>query len=104
MNGPSACHLDTRLVRDPGRVEDDHLVSWVQNRLHCVVDGILGTTGNQHLLGDAEKPVFPVDLLRDGVQQLRDPVARSVMGLTGFERLHAGILNVLGGVKIGFPD
>ena len=92
------------LVGDPGGIEDEHLVTGVQDGLHRLVDGIFRPAGDDHLVLLHRKPVLPGDLLGDRARQLRDTGARGVMRLPAAESVDAGVLDMLRGIEVRLPD
>ena len=68
-------------IRDPVRRRDDDLVAGIEGRHEGVEDDLLAAAAHGDLVGRVVQSVFPLELVADGLAQLRRPGDGGIPGL-----------------------
>ena len=88
-------------IAHPVRRRDDHLVARIERRHEGVVEHLLAAGADGDLRGLVVEAVLALELARDRLLQLGEPVDRGVLRrLAALDRLDRGLLDVVGRVEI----
>ena len=82
LDGDSACGLDDGLIGDPGRIQDDALLSGIQRGAYCQEDGVFTAGGQENAGLVTVDVVIPLELSGDGVAQLRNTGTHHIVGVS----------------------
>ena len=94
-------HMD---VVEPHGIGDQDLVAGVQEGGHGGVGALAHADGHQDLFRRVLHIVVPLQLLGDGLAQLRGSVVGGVEHIAPADAVIGGVLDDLGGVKVGPAD
>ena len=95
---------DKLLVGDPEGGGDDDLVAGVDEALDDLEQALLGTSGDDNLLGLVLETVVAQELGADGFLEVGIAGHRRIVGEIVVDGLLGGFLHHLGGVEVGLAD
>ena len=94
-------HVD---VVEPHGIGDQDLVAGVQEGGHGGIGALAHADGHQDLVGGVVHVVVPLELVGDGLTQLRSTIVGSIEHIASADAVVGGVLDDLGGVEVGTAD
>ena len=88
-------------VADPCGHRDHHLVAGVDDGLDHIVQRMLCSGANHHILSAVAQTIFRLELLGDSLAKRRIAGHRRIVGHIAVDGVFGGILNVLGRIEVG---
>lgn len=95
---------DELLVGDPEGGGDDDLVAGIDKALHHLIEALLGTRGDDYLLGLVLQTVVAEKFGADGFAKVGVAGDGRIVGEVVVDGLLGGFLNGFGGIKVGLTD
>ncbi len=89
-------------VTQPIGGRDDDVVAFLAGGEDDVVAGVFAAAGNDDLAGRVGEAILALELVGDGLAKLRDAAGGCVLGEASVQGIDSGLLDVIGGVEVGF--
>src|SRR5450756_946830 len=96
--------VDDRLVDGIRGIGVDGLIAVLEQGHTRRVDDVLGPRADQHLFSRDWDATGPADVLRDRLAEVHTSHGGRVVRVVLLDRPDAGLLDVLGGIEVGFAD
>src|SRR5688500_1456163 len=88
---------------DPVGGGDNYLISWINERHHCIEDGVLAPYRCDYFISGAlHAEIFHV-AMQNRVAKLRHAGSRRITREIGINRAFSGVADIGWGVEIPFP-
>ena len=97
-------HANDFFVGDPEGGGDNHLVAGVDQALYKLVDALLGTGGNDDLLGGEIEIIVAFKLVAYGLAKVGIAGDGGIVGEVVVDGLFGSLFDSFGSIEIGFAD
>ena len=93
-------HANDAFIGDPEGAEQDDFIAFINERVDCIGDGLLGTVADGDFFGAVMEAIFAGELFRKGGAQFGHALHGRIMGEALGHGLRGGGLDEGGGVEI----